>query len=96
MARVHDNQHFDAVLDDLNTSAEVYTYRSYPRQEREEQLKAQGYRGRRIQREGSRNHPLSECQQRRNNNIATVRALVEHIFAAIEEMGGRERIRTIG
>lgn len=41
------------------------------------------------------NHPLSECQQRRNHNIAKVRARVEHIFAAIEQMGGK-RIRTIG
>lgn len=93
-ASVHDSQHFDAVVDDWNTSAEVYADRGYPSQAREEQLKAQGYRGR-IQRKGSRNHPLSECQQRRNHNIAKVRVRVEHVFAAIEQMGGK-RIRTIG
>jgi IS5 family transposase len=37
-ASVHDSQHFDAVLDDWNTSAEVYADRGYPSQEREEQL----------------------------------------------------------
>lgn len=68
--------------------------RGYPSQEREEQLQAQGYRGR-IKRKGSRNQPRSECQQRRNHNIAKVRARVEHIFAAIEQMGGK-RLRTIG
>ncbi len=67
-ASAHDSQHFEAVLDDWNTRADVYGDRGYPSQEREEQLKAQGYRGR-IQRKGSRNHPLSECQQRRNHNI---------------------------
>jgi IS5 family transposase len=62
-ASVHDSRHFEVVLDDWNTSAEVYADRGYPSQEREEQLKAQGCRSR-IQRKGSRNHPLSECQQR--------------------------------
>ena len=93
-ASVHDSQHFEVVLDDRNTSAEVYADRGYPSQEREEQLKAQGYRSR-IQRKGSRNHPLSECQQRRNHKIAKVRARVEHVFGAMEQMGGK-CIRTIG
>ena len=93
-ASVHDSQHFEAVLDDWNTSAEAYADRGHPSQEREEQLKAQGYRGR-IQRKGSRNHPLSESQQRRNHNIAKVRARVEHVFGALEQMGGKS-IRTIG
>lgn len=68
-ASVHDSQHIEAVLDDWNTSAEVY--------------------------KGSRNRSLSECQQRRNRNIAKVRARVEHVFAAIEQMGDN-LIRTIG
>ena len=72
----------------------LYADRGYPSQEREEQLKAQGYLGR-IRRKGRCNHPLSECQQRRNHNIDKVRARVEHIFAAIEQMGGKS-IRTIG
>ncbi|MCR0969723.1 MULTISPECIES: transposase, partial [Acidithiobacillus] len=93
-ASVHDSRHFEVVLDDWNTSAEVYADRGYPSQEREEQLKAQGYRSR-IQRKGSRNHPLSECQQRRNHKIAKVRARVEHVFGTMEQMGGK-CIRTIG
>ena len=39
--------------------------------------------------------PLSECQQRRNHNIAKVRVRVEHVFGALEQMGGKY-IRTIG
>ena len=93
-AAVHDSQHFEGVLDEWNRSAEVSADRGYPGQEREDRLKAQGYRSH-IQRKGSRNHPLSACQQRRNHRIAKIRARVEHIFAALEQMGGK-RIRTIG
>ena len=42
-----------------------------------------------------RNKPLSECQQRRNKRIARTRARVEHVFGAIEQMGGK-LLRTIG
>ncbi len=35
------------------------------------------------------------CQQRRNKRIAKTRARVEHVFAAIEQMGGK-LLRTIG
>ena len=93
-ASVHDGQHFEGVLDGWNTSAEVYADRGYPSREREESLQAKGYRSH-IQRKGNRNHPLSECQQRRNRRIARIRARVEHVFAAIEQLSSK-RIRTIG
>jgi predicted nucleic acid-binding protein len=38
---------------------------------------------------------LSDCQQRRNHRIAKVRARVEHVFAAIAQMGSK-LVRTIG
>jgi IS5 family transposase len=93
-ASTHDSQHFDAVLDSANTSRAVYADRGYPSEAREAQLKKDGYRNH-IQRKGHANKPLSECQQRRNHGIAKTRARVEHIFAGIEQMGGKF-IRTIG
>ena len=93
-ARVHDSQHFEAVVDDLNTSRDVYTDRGYPSKAREAWLKEHGYRNH-IQRKGTRNKPLSEQQKKRNARIAKIRARVEHVFAAIEQMGGK-RIRSIG
>ena len=90
----HDSQHFDNVFDTGNTSKEVYADRGYPSKGREAWLKENGYRNQ-IQRKGSSNKPLSECQQRRNHRIAKTRARVEHVFAAIEQMGGKA-IRTIG
>ena len=93
-ASIHDSQHFDTVLDAANTSRDVYADKGYPSAEREAKLKSAGYRNH-IQRKGQRNQPLSECQQRRNRRIAKTRARVEHVFGAIEQMGGK-LIRTIG
>lgn len=93
-ACTHDSQHFEALIDPTNTSRDVYADRGYPSKERQAWLKANGYRDR-IQRKGKRNTPLSEAQQRRNHGIAKVRARVEHVFAALEQMGGK-LIRTIG
>jgi len=93
-ASTHDSQHFDAVLDANNTCKAVYADKGYPSAEREAKLKAVGLRNH-IQRKGARNHPLSACQERRNKRIAKTRARVEHIFAGMEQMGGK-LIRTIG
>jgi len=93
-ARTHDSQHFDKVFDAGNTSRDVYADRGYPSEEREAWLKKHGFRNR-IQRKGQRNQPLSACQQRRNRRIAKTRARVEHVFATMEQLGGK-MIRTIG
>lgn len=93
-ASTHDSQHFDNVFDTSNTSRDVYADRGYPSEDREAWLKAKGFRNP-IQRKGKRNKPLSECQQRRNHRIAKTRARVEHVFAGIEQMGGK-MIRTAG
>ena len=70
------------------------TQGGYPSEKREAWLKENGFRNQ-IQRKGKRNKPLSECQQRRNHRIAKTRARVEHVFGAIEQMGGK-MLRTIG
>lgn len=93
-ASVHDGQHFEAVFDRTNTSADVYADRGYPSQPRESDLTAKGYRSQ-IQRKRTAKRKLSECQQRRNHRIAKVRARVEDVFAMIAQMGGK-LIRTIG
>jgi len=93
-ASTHDSQHFDNVFDTGNTSRAVYADRGYPSEAREAWLKENGFRNQ-IQRKGKRSKPLSDCQQGRNHRIAKTRARVEHVFAAIEQMGGK-MIRTIG
>lgn len=93
-ASIHDSQHVDAVLDSGNTSRDAYADRGYSSDAREAKLRAAGFRHH-IQRKGKRIKALSECQQRRNQRIAKSRARVEHVFAAIEQMGGK-MICTIG
>lgn len=93
-ASTHDSQPFDKGFAASNTSREVYADRGYPSEAREAWLKENGFRNQ-LQRKGKRNKPLSEPQQQRNQRLAKTRARVEHVFAAIEQMGGK-MIRTIG
>ena len=67
---------------------------SYTSKAKEEKLKKARLRNH-IQRKGARNHPLLVCQKRHNHRIAKTHARVEHIFAALAQMGGI-LIRTIG
>lgn len=82
------------MFDASNTSRDVYADRGYPSAQVDAWLERRGFRNQ-IQRKGQRNKPLSECQKRRNRRIAKIRARVEHVFGAIDQMGGK-LIRTIG
>lgn len=93
-ASEHDSTHFDEVLDQDNTSADVYADKGYPSGARSDMLKALGFREH-IQRKAKPGKPLSECQKGRNKRIAKTRARVEHPFAQMRHMGGKI-IRTIG
>ena len=96
-AATADSHQFEAVLDAdprNNTSRAGYADRGYPSAARELLLKAKGLSNH-IQRKGVRNRPLSGCPQRRNNRIAKTRARVEHVCAALAQMGGT-LIRTTG
>ncbi len=42
---------------------------------------------------GYRNHPLSDCRERRNRRIAKTRARVEHVFGAIAQDGWQGQAR---
>jgi IS5 family transposase len=68
-ARTQDRRHFDQVFDAHHTRRDVHADRGYPSEAREVQLQEAGYRNH-IQRKGTRNRPLSECQPRRNRRIA--------------------------
>lgn len=93
-ASEHDSRHFDEVLNEHNTSADVYADRGYPSAQRSEMLKALGCREH-IQRKARAGQPLSECQKGRNKRIAKARVRVEHPSAQMRHMGGKF-IRTIG
>lgn len=82
------------MIDASNTSGGVDADKGYVDGEREQRLRAQGWRVH-IQRKGQAGRPLSDCQERRNKRIAKVRTRVEHVFAGLEQMGGKA-LRSIG
>lgn len=94
-AKDNDCLHLEALLDKSNTSADVYADKGYPSDKHTKLLKELGFRNH-IQRKGSKGKPLSECQEGRNARIAKIRVRVEHVFAAMKQMGGKKVVRTIG
>ena len=93
-ANVHDTNAFDAVFDESNTAKDVWADGAYRSREREESLKAEGYRSH-IHHKGTRGHPLSEAKQAVNTRRSRTRARVEHVFGAQAQMGGK-LLRSIG
>ena len=93
-ASENDTLHLEDVLDHANTGRDLYGDKGYVDGEREQRLKAQGWRVH-IQRKAQKGKPLSACQTRRNTRIARIRARVEHVFAALAQMGGK-LLRGIG
>jgi len=93
-AALHDSQVFDELLDDANTSGDVWADSAYRSAEKEASLKEGGWRSR-IHRKGQKDSPLNEWEQEANRKRSQVRSRVEHVFAQQEAMGGMV-VRTIG
>jgi len=77
-----------------NTRQDLYAYKGYVDGDRENRLKATGLLVH-IQRKAPKGKPLSDCQKRRNTRIAKTRARIGHVFASLEQMGGKG-LRCIG
>ncbi|WP_223165153.1 transposase [Massilia frigida] len=85
----HDRLHFEEVLDPPNTNRNILADKGYVDGEREERLSKQGWRVH-IQRKGSKDKPISAAQERRNKLIAKTCARIEHMFASMAQLGGKE------
>jgi IS5 family transposase len=94
-ASVHDSQQFDGLLNQANTSADVYADSAYRSAETEAKLNLRGLRSR-IHRRANRNHPLSKAQENANRRKSRVRARIEHVFGAQQTAPGGRIVRTIG
>jgi IS5 family transposase len=94
-ARVHDSQKFDGLVNQANTSADVYADSAYRSAETEAKLSLRGLRSR-IHKRANRNHPLSKAQQNANSQKSKVRARIEHVFGAQQTSPGGRIVRTIG
>jgi IS5 family transposase len=94
-ASVHDSQKFDGLLNQANTSADVYADSAYRSGETEAKLSLRGLRSR-IHQRANRNLPLSQAQENANRQKSRVRARIEHVFGAQQTSPGGRIVRTIG
>ena len=94
-AAPHDSQNLDDILDDANTSKEVWADSAYRSVEIEAKLRGRGLKSR-IHQRGARNRALSEAQMAANTARSRVRARVEHVFGHQENSMGRKIVRTMG
>jgi transposase, IS5 family len=94
-ASVHDSQNFDGLLNQANTSADVYADSAYRSAETEAKLSLRGLRSR-IHQRANRNHPLSQVEENANRQKSKVRARIEHVFGAQQNSPGGRIVRTIG
>jgi IS5 family transposase len=94
-ASVHDSNVFEQLLDEDNSSSDVYADSAYGSAKKFEALKKKGFRGH-IQRKGYRYKKLNERQIKSNYRRAKIRSRVEHIFGVQTMRAGSLIIRTIG
>ena len=77
---MHDSQKLDGLLNNANTSEEVYADSAYRSAETEVKLDKRGFRSR-IHSRASRNHPLPDAQLEANRKKSKVRARID-VFSA--------------
>ena len=94
-AAEHDSRQLDGLLNQVNTSCDVYGDSAYRSAAAEARLKAQGFRSR-INVRATRGHPLSKAKAAANRTKSRIRARVEHVFGAQETAPGGRIVRTIG
>src|SRR3984957_10575407 len=91
----HDSRKFDGLLNQANTSADVYADSAYRSAETEAKLSLRGLRSR-VHQRANRNHLLSQAQDNANRQKSKVRARIEHVFGAQQNSPGGRIVRTIG
>lgn len=91
-AKVHDSQHIDDLT--ANEKEAVYADSAYMDKQRSAKLAERGVRDGIVQRRVRGQDELTEEQKRHNRACSKVRAVVEHPFAWMKDMGyGRARYR---
>ena len=94
-ASVHDSNVFMELLDEENSSVDVWADSAYRTPGILNELEASGYRGH-INRKGCRNRKLTEREKKGNHTRSCVRARIEHVFGVQTKRAGSLILRTIG
>jgi len=94
-ASVHDSQVFEQLLDQDNSSRDVWADSAYRSEEKLRELKKRKFREH-LQRKGCRHKPLTDRETRGNRTRSRIRSRVEHIFGVQAMRAGDLILRTIG
>jgi len=94
-ASTHDSHVFEELLDEDNTSRDVWGDAAYRGQEALDTLQERGFREH-LQRKGCRHKKLTEREKRGNYTRSKIRSRVEHIFGVQSQRAGCLIMRAIG
>jgi len=94
-ASVHDSQVFEGLLQEDNSSRDVYADSAYRSEESLEMLRERGFREH-VQRKGCRNRKLTEGAKQGNHTRSKIRSRIEHVFGVQAMMAGDLIVRAIG
>jgi IS5 family transposase len=94
-ASVHDSQVFEELLDENNSSRDVYADSAYRSEESIQRLEELGFREH-VQRKGCKNHKLTKWEQQGNRTRAKIRSRIEHVFGVQAMVAGNLILRCIG
>ena len=94
-ASKHDSQVFEELLDEDNSSRDVWADSAYRSKDALDKLEQEGFREH-LQRKGCRHKKLTEREKCGNHTRAKVRSRVEHIFGVQAQRAGSLILRAIG
>ena len=94
-AGVHDSQVFSELLDEHNTSRDVWADSAYRSERNTHELAQRKYREH-LQRKGYRNKKLTDWEKQGNRTRSRIRCRIEHVFGIQAQIGGTMLLRTIG
>jgi len=94
-ASVHDSNVFMELLDDSNTSRDIWADSAYRTPEILDVLEESGFREH-LNRKGCRHKKLTEREKKGNRTRSRIRARIEHVFGVQAKRAGSLILRTIG
>lgn len=94
-ASTHDSKVFEELLDECNSSRDVWADAAYRSDEKLAELARRGFRGH-LQRKGCRHKKLTEREKKGNHSRSKIRSRVEHIFGVQTQRAGSLLVRTTG
>ncbi len=94
-AALHDHEVFEGLLDETNSSRDVWADSAYRSADHVDLLKERGFREN-LQRKGCRNRKLTPREKQGNRTRSKIRSRVEHVFGLQVQRAGNLVVRTIG